>query len=159
MVNDSITRTAKRRTAILTRVFAELLSSESCRNDPLFIRKFRFLRQWWRRVVAGLLPDNERLKKRSTKRNNKQVTVINTDSRCNLIRSDIGSVSKCPNYLKMPQLSQNVPTHCLKMSKLPPEGKFARRIKYLKKYSLDKNQDCAEICDLTEFMRNCAENV
>ena len=48
MVNNNITRTAKQRTATLVKVFAELLSSDSCRNDPLFIRMFQFLRQRWR---------------------------------------------------------------------------------------------------------------
>ena len=30
---------------------------------------------------------------------------------------------------------------------------------FLKNYSLEKNQDCAEICGIAEFMRNYAGNV
>ena len=52
-------------------------------------------------------------------------------------------VAKCGKFL------QNVPTHYHKMSKLSPEGKFVYK----------KNQECVEICRMTEFMQNYAENV
>ena len=39
MAKNNITRTAKQLTATLLKVFAELLSSESCRNDPLFYKQ------------------------------------------------------------------------------------------------------------------------
>ena len=55
MVNNNITRTAKHRTANLVKVVAELLTSDSCRNDPLFIRSFRFLRQRWRRCWPDVI--------------------------------------------------------------------------------------------------------
>ena len=60
----------------------------------------------------------------------------------------------------MSQLSQNVPT----ISKCPNSLRsqnFHQRVNqiFLKNYSLSKNQDCAEMCSMTEFMRNYAENV
>ena len=47
----------------------------------------------------------------------------------------------------MSQLSQNVPT----ITKCP---NFHQRVNLCA-----KNQDYVEICGMTEFMRNCAENV
>ena len=55
MVIKNITRTAKQRTATLVKVFAELLSSESGRNDPLVIRRFLVFRQRWRRCWPDVI--------------------------------------------------------------------------------------------------------
>ena len=69
----------------------------------------------------------------------------------------------------MSQLSQNVPTHYLKISELPPEGKFACRNKYswriipLAKSGLCGNMRndwiYAKLCGKYQNMRKCAVNM
>ena len=88
------------------------------------------------------------------------------------LSQNVPTISKCPNYLKLFQLSQNVPAiskcpNYLKMSQLTISkfSNFHQRENLREEYiflmnnSLDKNKDCAEICEMNEFMRNYAENV
>ena len=63
------------------------------------------------------------------------------------LSKNVPNISKCSNYLKMSQLA---------ISKC---SNFHQRVNFMKKYYLDKNQDCAEICKMTEFMQNYAENL
>ena len=60
---------------------------------------------------------------------------------------NVPTILKCPNYLKMSQLSQNVPTKDLKMYQLPPKSNFTciinisesifhlAKIRFLRKYA------------------------
>ena len=122
MVNNNITRTAKQLPATLVKVLAELFSSKSCRNDPLFIRGFQFLRQWWRRCWPGVIWQctfNEAIHQDEHLASNNDWQWIsmkpNTKSyRTNYLKmsqlsQNVPTISKCPNYFKMSQLSQNVP--------------------------------------------------
>ena len=74
------------------------------------------------------------------------------------LSQNVPTISECPNYLKMSQLYISKCPKYLKMSQLAISkcSNFQQRINFMKKYSLDKNQGCAEICEMTEFMQNYA---
>ena len=92
-------------------------------------------------VASPMWFANELLTKRSTTRNNKKVTVINTESVSPTLNKayqkswrHTGPISKCPNYLKISQLwYQNVQT----ISKFP---------NYLKISQLSQNVQTISKC-------------
>ena len=100
---------AKQLTATLVKVFAELLSSESCRNDSLFVRRFRFLSQrrrrcWpdviWQWTFNEAIHQDEQL----ACNNYQHWLSIKPNQKSYDLSQNVPTISKCPNYLKMSQL-------------------------------------------------------
>ena len=95
------------------------------------------------------------------------------------LSQSVRTISKCPNYLKMSQLSHNVPTHYFKLSQLPREGKFActnklswriiplTNIRIVRKYAswlslceiMREILKYAKMCGKHQIVRKVAENV
>ena len=69
-------------------------------------------------------------------------TFINTRDLTNYLKmsqlsQNVPAFSKYPNYLKMSQLSQNVQTNYFKILQLPPKGRIIllKKLKIVRKYA------------------------